>query len=75
MRVVGDRGFKKLYKHQKKLYKHKKTFCLFPREYNNLESLFLMLGLRPYTLAGGEQEGRKEGRKGPSMLTVKTNMS
>ena len=24
---------------------------------------FLMRGLRPYTLAGGEQEGRKEGGK------------
>ena len=47
-----------------------------------------MRGLRHYTLAGGEQAGRKEGnqeegrkagrqerKKGPSMLTVKTNMS
>ena len=46
-----------------KLFTHTKTYALFPVEYTNPECFSFGLGLRPATLAGGEQDGRKEGMK------------
>ena len=62
--ALGDRGLKDL-------ISLKRNLCKLPKTSENIYALFpgacanpfcFIFGLRPYSLAGEEQEGRKEGR-------------